>query len=103
MVADLKILALDIDGVLTDGTISVSDDGSEEKRVSLQDLDAVTLAKQAGLAVVLVTGENTPSVNTIARRFGVEHVIAGAKDKVSALETFSSQLAVPLSAFCYVG
>jgi D-sedoheptulose 7-phosphate isomerase len=103
MVSDIKILALDIDGVLTDGTATLSESGAEEKRVCLQDLDAITLAKRSGLTVVLVTGENTPAVNTIARRFGVEQVVAGAKDKLSAIEKLSSQLGAPLGAFCYVG
>ena len=103
MVTDIKVLALDIDGVLTDGTTTLSESGVEEKRVCLQDLDAVTLAKRFGLTVVLVTGEETPAVNLIARRFRVEQVVAGAKDKLSAIESLSSRLGAPLRAFCYVG
>jgi D-sedoheptulose 7-phosphate isomerase len=103
MVADIRVLALDIDGVLTDGTTAVGASGAEEKRVCMQDLDAVARAQRAGLTVVLVTGESTPSVDAIARLFGIEQVVAGAKDKLAALTTLSSQIRVPLSAFCYIG
>ncbi|MBI3951343.1 MAG: SIS domain-containing protein [Acidobacteria bacterium] len=103
MVKHIRVLALDIDGVLTDGTGGVTESGHEEKRFSFQDLDAVTRARDCGLQVVLVTGENTPAVSRIARRFGVERVLQGAKDKMSALAALSNQLDVPLSEFCYVG
>ena len=103
MVSDLRVLALDIDGVLTDGTAALSDRGDEQKRFSFHDLDAVTQAMRSGLQVVLVTAEENPAVENIARRFGVEQVVQGAKDKVLALNALSDRLGIPLSAFCYVG
>jgi D-sedoheptulose 7-phosphate isomerase len=103
MVSDIRVLALDIDGVLTDGTTTLTESEGEEKRVSLHDLDSVTLAMRSGFIVALVTGEDTKQVGRIARRFGVEQVVQGAKDKVLALSTLSDKLGIPLSAFCYVG
>lgn len=103
MVTKIRVLALDIDGVITDGTAALSDNGEEEKRYSFQDLDAVTQAKQAGLAVALVTAEDTPAVDRIARRFNCDLVKKGAKDKLLALESLSSDLQVPLDQVCYVG
>jgi D-sedoheptulose 7-phosphate isomerase len=103
MVSDLRVLALDIDGVLTDGTAALSDRGGEQKRFSFHDLDAVTHALRSGMKVILVTGEDTPAVDDIARRFGVERVIRSAKDKVSALSNLSEQLDIALDRFCYVG
>lgn len=103
MVNNIKVLALDIDGVLTDGMTTLTESGGEEKRISLQDLDAVTEAKQTGLIVALVTGESTSAVERVAKRFGIERVIQGAKDKVAALKSLSSTLGISLSEFCYVG
>lgn len=103
MVTPIRVLALDIDGVLTDGTTAVTPTGDDEKRVSFVDLDAVTQAKRAGLTVVLVTGENNRSVDHIARRFGVEIVKRNAKDKLAALQELSRELAVSLDEICYVG
>lgn len=103
MVNHIKVLALDIDGVLTDGMTTLTETGGEEKRICLQDLDAVTEAKRAGLTLVLVTGESTPAVERVAKRFGIEQVVQGAKDKVAALKSLSSSLNVSLNEFCYVG
>jgi D-sedoheptulose 7-phosphate isomerase len=103
MVRNIRVLALDIDGVLTDGTAMMNGSASEVKRFSFHDLDAVTQAQRSGLTVVLVTGEDTPSVSQIACRFGVEHVVQGAKDKASTIVALSRQLDIPLCEFCYIG
>ena len=100
---NIKVLALDIDGVLTDGTGRLTNGDDEEKRFNFQDLDAVTQARCSGLGVAFITGEQTAAVDLIAKRFGVEVVVKGAKDKALALAGLSAQLQVPLSAFCYVG
>ncbi len=99
MVKNIRVLALDIDGVLTDGTVVLTESGSEEKRLNFHDLDAITQARRSGLIVVLVTGENTPSVAHVASRFGIEQVVRNAKDKGSALTTLSTQLGIPLGEF----
>jgi D-sedoheptulose 7-phosphate isomerase len=103
MVTKIRVLALDIDGVITDGTASLSGIGDEDKRFSFQDLDAITQAQRAGLPVVLVTAEDTPSVDRITRRFKCDLVKRGAKDKLLALEALSRELNVRLDEFCYVG
>ncbi|MBI5855634.1 MAG: SIS domain-containing protein [Nitrospirae bacterium] len=103
MVTKIRVLALDIDGVITDGTASLSDNGDEDKRFSFQDLDAVTQAQRAGLPVAFVTAEDTPTVDRIMRRFKCDLVQRGAKDKLLALEALSRELNVHLDEFCYVG
>jgi D-sedoheptulose 7-phosphate isomerase len=102
MVNGIRVLALDVDGVLTDG--SANDAGpTEGKRFSFQDLDAITRVKRAGVTVAIVTGEQGPSVDGIAARFGVERVVRGAKDKAAAIDALASDLGVPLEAVCYIG
>jgi len=103
MVSGIRVLALDVDGVLTDGTADGTGAVADGKRFSFQDLDAVTRVKRAGFTVALVTGENGPSVDWIAQRFGVERVVRGAKDKTAALTALASDLGVSLNAICYVG
>ena len=103
MVNNIRVLALDIDGVLTDGTGILSKSVDEEKRFNFHDLDAVTQAKHLGLTVALVTGEDSTSVDNISRRFEVDHVKRGAKDKVAALAELAGELQIPLDEFCYVG
>jgi D-sedoheptulose 7-phosphate isomerase len=103
MVKRIRVLALDIDGVITDGTAALSDLGDEDKRFSFQDLDAVTQARRSGLSVALVTAEDTSSVDRISRRFNCDTVKRGAKDKLFALEALARELGVNLEEFCYVG
>ena len=103
MVDGIRVLALDIDGVLTDGSADCDALVGDGKRFSFQDVDAVTQVKRAGVTVALVTGESGPSVDWIARRFGVERVVRGAKDKAAALAGLASDLGVSLNAICYVG
>lgn len=103
MVTTIRVLALDIDGVVTDGTSALSNSGDEGKRFSFHDLDAVNEARRAGLTVVFVTGEENSSVDDIARRFNVDFVKRGAKDKLAALSEASTELGVSLDEFCYVG
>ncbi|MBC8490923.1 MAG: HAD hydrolase family protein [Bacteroidetes bacterium] len=103
MVNDIKLLVLDLDGVITDGTVSITEDGKESKRFSYHDLDAVSRAYRAGLKIAVVTGENTPIVKTITDRFGIKKVISGAKDKLEALKTLSIEYDVPIENICYVG
>ena len=103
MVSGIRVLALDIDGVLTDGTSDGNAPAGDGKRFSFQDLDAVTRAKQRGLTVALVTGEDGPAVDLIAQRFGIARVVQGAKDKAAALTALASELGVSLDAVCYVG
>jgi D-sedoheptulose 7-phosphate isomerase len=99
----VHVLALDIDGVITDGTAALSATGDEAKRVCFQDLDAMTYARRLGLRVVLITAEDNASVDWIAKRINCDLVKRGAKNKMAALTELSSALRVPLDQFCYVG
>lgn len=103
LVAELEVLALDVDGVITDGKVTLSAAGEETKDIALRDLDAVTRARKSGVRVALVTGEQSPLVDAIARRFNVDCVIAGAKDKRVGLIQLSDSLAVGLDRICFVG
>jgi D-sedoheptulose 7-phosphate isomerase len=103
MSSDILILALDVDGVLTDGSVTITPSGEESKGVAFRDLDALARARRAGLRIALVTGEEGPLVMAIAAKAGAEFVLPAAKDKVAALEALSTNAAVPLSRVCFVG
>ena len=103
MNSDILLLALDVDGVLTDGSVNITPSGEESKGIAFRDLDALARARRAGLRVALVTGEEGPLVMAIAAKAGAEFVLPGAKDKVTALEALSANAAVPLSRICFVG
>jgi len=102
VVKTIRLVVLDIDGVVTDGTTSVVREGGD-KRISFHDLDAVTALRHQGVQVALVTGEEDEIVDKIAERLGVGTVVRGAKDKVKALGTLAARLGVGLEEMCYVG
>jgi YrbI family 3-deoxy-D-manno-octulosonate 8-phosphate phosphatase len=95
----IRVVALDIDGVLTNGEVILDQDGRESKSLFFRDIDAVFAARRAGLRVVLVTGEDTPMVDAIARKLDCADVYRGRKDKVEALEA----IGIALEEICFVG
>jgi 3-deoxy-D-manno-octulosonate 8-phosphate phosphatase (KDO 8-P phosphatase) len=99
----IRVLAIDIDGVLTNGEVLLDEAGRESKSIFFRDIDAVFAARRSGLAVALVTGEDTPMVGVIARRLEVEHVYSGRKDKGEALAVVAADLGVALEEICYLG
>ena len=99
----IKVIALDIDGVLTDGTVTWNATGDEYKTISYHDIDAVFEARRRGFHVCLITAEDTAWVDFIARRLSIDHVERGAKDKCAALERLARILGVRLHEICYIG
>ncbi len=99
----IKLIVLDIDGVLTDDKVIIDADNNEYKTLNYRDMDGITLLKQKGVNIALLTGENTAFVDTIAKRLGITNTIKGAKDKEKALEQLSEDTQVPLGNICYIG
>jgi D-sedoheptulose 7-phosphate isomerase len=99
----IALLLLDVDGVLTDGTVRCSARGDEEKSLFMRDVDAVFEARRRGLLVGLVTGEDTPWVDFVAGRLAVQSVARGAKDKLAAVRQLAADAGVGLDAVSYVG
>lgn len=101
--AAIKLVALNVDGVLTDGRMIYGLDGSEQKVLSCKDMEAIAEAGRLGFQVALVTGEDTPWVEGISRRLPVDHVVRGAEDKLEGVKQLAASLHIPLSAVCYIG
>jgi D-sedoheptulose 7-phosphate isomerase len=102
-VSAFSVLALDIDGVLTDGTVSYGPDRGETKALAYQDFDAIRAAQQHGLRIVLVTAETGEWPEFVAQRTGADSLITGAKDKTAAIQEIAQTFHVDPSQICYVG
>jgi YrbI family 3-deoxy-D-manno-octulosonate 8-phosphate phosphatase len=96
-------LVLDVDGVITDGTVLLLPSGDEVRSVHFRDLDAVTKVRQHGVEVAILSGESSPSSHAVAQRFGIEEAVWGAKDKLAALKELTQRRGVPIDETCYVG
>ena len=103
LVNSIELLALDIDGVITDGKVTVGAHGEETKGIAFRDLDALARARREGLKLALVTGETGALQQAIAERLNADLVLSGAKDKVLALRKLSSEMGVELARICFVG
>jgi 3-deoxy-D-manno-octulosonate 8-phosphate phosphatase (KDO 8-P phosphatase) len=102
-VIPIKAVALDVDGVLTDGILFWGPNGEEFKRFSFRDIMGVSIAKKAGLIFALISGEDSPLVDRFAGKMGITDVYKGCKDKAAALREFARKNSLRLSEVCFIG
>lgn len=100
---DIRAIALDVDGVLTDGGVWWGPNGEEWKRFCFADIMGVANARRAGLIVTLISGEDSPLVDRFAERFQLTDITKGCRDKAGALRSFAERQQIPLSAICFMG
>jgi 3-deoxy-D-manno-octulosonate 8-phosphate phosphatase (KDO 8-P phosphatase) len=99
----IEALVMDVDGVLTDGTFSWSTSGDESKSFSFEDVMGLSLARREGLLLGLISGEDSPLIDRLARKIGIVSVAQGCKDKGAALRQFSESTGKSLERTAYVG
>jgi len=99
----IRLIVLDVDGVLTDGTVLLLPSGDEPRSVHFHDLDAVAVARRDGMAIAVLSGEATSAVRRVAQRFGISEAIWGAKDKLAGLCELTDRLGFAMGETCYVG
>jgi 3-deoxy-D-manno-octulosonate 8-phosphate phosphatase (KDO 8-P phosphatase) len=102
-VALLKAIALDVDGVLTDGGVWWGPNGEEWKRFSFADIMGVSLARKAGLTITLISGEDSPLVDRFAAKMNLADITKGCKDKAGALRAFAERNHFDLREICFMG
>jgi 3-deoxy-D-manno-octulosonate 8-phosphate phosphatase (KDO 8-P phosphatase) len=99
----IKAVALDVDGVLTDGSFAWGSGGEEFKRFSFRDVMGISLARKAGIQFALISGEATPLVDRFAQKMGIADVYKGCKDKATALRDFAARRNLDLAEVCFMG
>lgn len=99
----IKLVLIDIDGVLTDGRVTVDSSGNEYKTIDFKDIDAVFEMKRQKLLVGLITGEATPITMFFKKRFDPDFFYSGCKDKPQALKEILGQTGLKPEDVCYVG
>jgi 3-deoxy-D-manno-octulosonate 8-phosphate phosphatase (KDO 8-P phosphatase) len=99
----IKAVALDVDGVLTEGGFWWGPGGEEFKRFSFKDVMGISLGRKAGVIFALISGEENPLVDRFARKMGITDVYTGCKDKAYALRSFAEARNIPLAEVCFMG
>jgi len=101
--ADIQLLALDVDGVLTDGTMIINADGTESKSFNLLDGHGIRMWQRAGLKVAFLSGRTSEATKHRAEQLEVEYVYQDCFDKLPALKKLLEQLALSEQQVAYIG
>ena len=99
----IKAIAMDVDGVLTDGGVWWGPNGEEWKRFHFADIMGLSRARKSGLVIALVSGENSPLVDRLATKLGISDIHKDCKDKADALRAFSEKHGLNLQEICFIG
>lgn len=101
--ARIKLVAFDIDGVMTDGGLHYSDDGHEFKTFNVQDGLGIVLLKRVGIEVAIITGRNSGVVSHRAADLGVSHVYQGVGNKRDVAAQLLEKLGLDWSELAFMG
>lgn len=101
--AKIKVLALDVDGVLTDGRIIVDDQGKESKFFDVQDGFGIVFARQCGLKTVIISARQSAVVAHRAEDLKIDKVFVGVYPKINAFEQMIKEFGVEAYEVCFVG
>ena len=99
----IRLIAFDIDGVMTDGGLHYTDDGRDLKTFNVQDGLGIKLLQRAGLELAIVTGRNSGVVASRAADLGIIHVFQGVADKRATVGALLDRLGVHWSECAFMG
>lgn len=100
---NIRLLALDVDGVLTDGKLYFSAAGDELKAFNILDGQGIKLLRKLGIEVAIITGRTSPLTKRRATDLGIVHLLQGREDKKQALTELCTTLSLHPDAVAYVG
>jgi 3-deoxy-D-manno-octulosonate 8-phosphate phosphatase (KDO 8-P phosphatase) len=101
--ARVQLLLLDVDGVLTDGSIVLGTDGQELKAFFVRDGTAIVLARRAGVEVGLISGRSSEVTSRRAAELGITIVVQGQADKAAAYDRILEVLGITPEDTAYMG
>ncbi len=99
----LKLLVLDVDGVLTDGKLYLSDSGGEIKAFNTLDGHGLKMLKASGVDVAIITGRKSRLVEMRAGNLGIAHLYQGVEDKLSAFRELIGKLGLQPQQVAFMG
>ena len=99
----IKLLVLDVDGVLTDGGLWFDASGQLTKRFDVRDGLGIRLLQQAGVEIAFLSGGQGGATEVRARQLGIQHCLVGIKDKPEALLQLQQRLGVNIADTAFVG
>jgi 3-deoxy-D-manno-octulosonate 8-phosphate phosphatase (KDO 8-P phosphatase) len=99
----IRLFAMDVDGVLTDGTVAIHSDGSDAKSFSVLDGLGLVRCRQAGIALAWISGRPSGATAVRATELRIAHVLQGVADKRASLQKLAARLGLAAVEVCYIG
>jgi len=101
--ARVRMLVLDVDGVLSDGRVTLMDSAEQIKSFNVRDGHGIKMLQRAGVQVAILTGRRSLVVEHRAKELGIVHVIQGSLDKASGMAALCEAASVAWSDCAYMG
>ncbi|MBK9161836.1 MAG: HAD hydrolase family protein [Nitrosomonadales bacterium] len=99
----IRLIAFDVDGVMTDGGLFLSDSGEEFKRFNSLDGHGLKMLKASGVEIAIITGRTSRCVEMRAQNLGIAHVYQGVERKLDAMVDLLARLKLSRDATAYMG
>lgn len=99
----IKLVALDVDGIMSDGKLYFSANGDELKAFNILDGLGLKQIMAAGITVAVITGRSSPLTQKRMTDLGIPHLMQGREDKKAALQELVSTLGIQPEAIAYMG
>lgn len=99
----IRLVAFDVDGVMTDGGLYYSDSGEEFKRFNSLDGQGIKMLKASGVEIAIITGRTSRCVEARAKNLGIVHVYQGVENKLKAMVDLLDKLKLTRDAAAYMG
>lgn len=99
----IRLIAFDVDGVMTDGGLYLSDSGGEFKRFNSLDGQGLKMLRASGVELSIITGRTSRCVELRARDLGIAHLFQGVHDKLDAMRQLLAGMRLPPDAAAFMG
>lgn len=100
---EIKLIILDVDGVLTDGKLLIGSNGNEYKSFNVKDGMGISLARFIGIKFAIITGRNSNAVTKRAEELKIDFVYQGISDKQKVLNELVQILDIQKENICFMG
>jgi 3-deoxy-D-manno-octulosonate 8-phosphate phosphatase (KDO 8-P phosphatase) len=101
--AKIKLVILDVDGVLTDGNLYYTDSAIDFKAFHVHDGLGIKLLQESGIEIAIITSHQSPLITRRMTALGIQHVFQGQQHKLAAYQQLLAQLQFTDASVCYVG
>ena len=102
-IKSIRLIAFDVDGILTDGGLYLSDSGEEFKRFNSLDGHGLKMLKASGVELAIITGRTSRCVELRAKNLGITHLYQGVENKLEVMQALLAKLQLAPEASAYMG